>query len=199
MILDSTGRVITANSEYCRLTGRPSLLEIEGRQVTEWTAPYDLERNAREVDACIRTGRVRNLEIDYQKPDGTIQPVEINATVITSDTGQVIMTICRDISARRAVEAALKNEQQYTRMLLDASPAFFVAIGADGKTLEMNRALIEALEYSQEEVRGADYLTMFVPEEDRPGLADVFRQLVFDGKETLNQNRIISRSGKTYL
>lgn len=199
VILDSTGRVITANSEYCRLTGRPSLLEIEGRQVTEWTAPYDLERNAREVDACIRTGRVRNLEIDYQKPDGTIQPVEINATVITSDTGQVIMTICRDISARRAVEAALKNEQQYTRMLLDASPAFFVAIGADGKTLEMNRALIEALEYSQEEVRGADYLTMFVPEEDRPGLADVFRQLVFDGKETLNQNRIISRSGKTYL
>src|SRR5512137_196864 len=81
VILDKDGRVITANQEYVRLTGRSILAEIIGKPVLDWTAPYDLERNIREIKRCMRQGKVRDLEIDYQKPDETIQPIEINASV----------------------------------------------------------------------------------------------------------------------
>ncbi|MDO9325204.1 MAG: PAS domain S-box protein, partial [Methanoregula sp.] len=199
VILDRDGRVITANPEYLRLTGRSALAEILGKLVTDWTAPYDLKRNAQEVEQCFLTGRVRNLEIDFQKPDGTIQPVEVNASIIESGSGEIILTLCRDISERRQAERALKTEQDFTRLLLETSPAFVVAIGSDGRTISMNRALIDALEYTKEEIRGADYLTTFVPEEDRPMLATVFREIVFDGKVTVNENRIISKSGKVFL
>ncbi len=89
VIVDEQGRVITANMEYLRLTGRSSLKELLGRPVTDWTAPYDIERNAREVGLCFSKGHVKGLEIDYQKPDGTIQPVEINASVIGSVPGRL--------------------------------------------------------------------------------------------------------------
>ena len=64
--------VLEANEEYLRLTGRRRLEDILGRCVTEWTAPQDRDRNARAVGACLASGRVRNLEISYLQPDGSL-------------------------------------------------------------------------------------------------------------------------------
>lgn len=110
VIVDRDGRVMTANDEYLRLTGRSSFAEIEGRPVTDWTAPYDLERNAREIEHIFGTGQVRGLEIDYQRPDGTFQPVEINASVVSSGSGQIILTLCRDIAERKRTERDLAKK-----------------------------------------------------------------------------------------
>jgi PAS domain S-box-containing protein len=109
LVLDNCGLVIDANEVYIRLTGRASLDDLKGRPVTEWTAPYDLERNTREVEKCIKTGHVRGLEIDYIKPDGTIQPIEINATTFHTGKGDVILTLCRDISERKQTNVALQQ------------------------------------------------------------------------------------------
>jgi PAS domain S-box-containing protein len=199
VILDKEGRIITANQEYVRLTGRAGLEEIQGKPVTDWTTPYDLERNSHEIEQCFRNGTVRGLEIDYLKPDGSIQPVEMNASVIKSDTGHIILMLCRDITERRRVEDALKDEQAFTCLLLDASPAYFVAIGADGRTIMMNKALTDVLEYKPEKIQGADYLTTFVPEAERERVAGVFHEIAFDGKITVNENWITSKSGKSHL
>jgi len=65
---------------------------------------------------------VRGLEIDYQKPDGTIQPIEINASVIQSGSGQIILTVCQDITERKRVEAALKESECKYRTLVENIP-----------------------------------------------------------------------------
>ena len=119
VILDKEGRVITANREYLRLTGRSNLAEIKGRSVIDWTASHDFERNAQEIEQIYRKGYVRNLEIDYQKPDGTIQPIEINASVIQSGSEQIILTLCRDITERRHTEYALRESEEKYRTLID--------------------------------------------------------------------------------
>ncbi|GEM_PF-1594710 len=199
VIVDLEGRVIDANQEYIRLTGRKKLSEIKGKPVTDWTAPYDLKRNAKEIEKCIRKGEVRGLEIDYRKPDGSFQPIEVNASLFNSDSGVIILTLCRDITERRRSENALKEEQKFTRLLLDTIPTFFVAINAEGRVLTMNKALINLLEYSIDEVKGKDYLSSFVPKEDKDLLADIFKEIVYDEKATVNKNHVISKSGKVYL
>jgi len=123
VILDKDGRVLTANREYVRLTGRSTLADIEGRPVTSWTASYDLERNAREVEQCLEKGMVRGLEIDYQKPDGAIQPVEINASVVDSGSGQIILTLVRDITDRKRAETILAHVNRALRMFSNSNHA----------------------------------------------------------------------------
>ncbi|MCK9390035.1 MAG: PAS domain S-box protein [Syntrophales bacterium] len=109
------------------------------------------------------------------------------------------------IKRQQAEKALLKSEEKFrkekifSQLLLDTSPAFIVAIGFDGKTLMMNQSLLDALEYTTEEIKGVDYLTTFVPEEDRMKLVEVFQKIVRERKANINENRIISRSGRTYL
>ena len=121
--------------------------------------------------------------------------------------GDVIWTgFLHDITGRKAAEealvrseASLRQEQKFNHLLLNNTSALIVAMDLDGKTLMMNKALLNALEYSEEEVRGADYLATFVPEADREAVAAVFRKIVHEGMATVNENRIVSRSGKTFL
>jgi PAS domain S-box-containing protein len=92
-----------------------------------------------------------------------------------------------------------EHEHQFQRMLMEASPAFFVAIDANGRTLRMNDAMLEALGYTSDEVEGTDYMSTFVPAADRARLAEVFKQLVTDKRPTLNENRVLTKSGDELL
>ena len=56
VILDEQGRVVDANPEYVRMTGRNELAEIQGRPVTEWTAPGEQETKCRAVRECLEKG-----------------------------------------------------------------------------------------------------------------------------------------------
>jgi PAS domain S-box-containing protein len=121
LILDDEGRVVDANGEYVRISSHHDLGEIVGHSVVEWTAPYDRDRNAQEVENCVRVGQVRQLEIDYIGPDGKVIPIEINASTITTKTGKRILSLCRDITERRQAQKALERERQSLWRMLQAS------------------------------------------------------------------------------
>lgn len=110
-----------------------------------------------------------------------------------------------EMQLRRTEEALKKSEELYRKasytnqLLLDTSPAFIVAIGLDGQTLMMNQALLDALGYTAEEIRGIDYLTTFVPKEERDGVREAFGKIAGEGKAVVQENRIISKSGRSCL
>ncbi len=128
-ILDASGSVLDANAEFVRLTGHTTLEEIRGRSVVEWTAEHDRERNAAEVEQCMRNRVTKDLEIDYVAPDGTMTPVEIHGTAVDTPDGPIILGLCRDITARKQVDAELRRSrtdleervQQRTVELSDAN------------------------------------------------------------------------------
>ena len=112
VILDQEGKVLDANQEYVRLSGHENFSQIRGRNVVEWTAEYEKEKNAEAVEKCFREGQVRNLEIDYVNAQGKTTPIEINATVVKVDRAPKILTLCRDITDRKKAEEALKKNHQ---------------------------------------------------------------------------------------
>jgi PAS domain S-box-containing protein len=132
VILDEAGRVIDANPEYIRLTGRRDLTEIAGHNVVEWTADYMREKNAAAVRQCIKDRFIRNFEIDYVDAAGHIIPVEINATVVYESGKSRIITLCRDITERkRETEALAESERKY-RLLTENSPDMIYFIDSGG-------------------------------------------------------------------
>jgi two-component system cell cycle sensor histidine kinase/response regulator CckA len=112
VIVDRNGVVLDANREYVRLTGRASLADVVGRSVFEWTAAWDQDSNDAAVRECLRQGFIRNFEVTYVDGKGKHTPVEINATVVGEQDDRRILTLCRDISARKQSEALLLSAQK---------------------------------------------------------------------------------------
>lgn len=122
VIVDAEGRVMDANQEFVRLSGHERLDQILGRSVLEWTAKYDQERGAAELKKCIEEGAVRHLLIDQVDAQGRIIPIEVDASVLRTPTSVVILGLCREISARRRMEQALKASEARLAHLVHSSP-----------------------------------------------------------------------------
>jgi PAS domain S-box-containing protein len=166
-IIDVEGKVLDANKEYIRLSGHNILGQIIGKKVTEWTAEHDRARNAEEVGLCLKQGFVRNLEIDYVDKDGRVTPVEINATVVETTGGTVIMTLCRDITERKKAEDEIRqlNEslEQRVRERTIELEAFSYSVSHDLRAPlraidGFSQALLEDYE-NKLDAQGRDYLT----------------------------------------
>jgi len=197
------------NNMLVTLTGynEENLIEGDVCSIDPLIVVEDRNRIVAEVKAAIKDRRGFSVEYRITHKDGTPRFfIERGRPIFDNEGLNCIDGIILDITERKRAEEALtiseakfRKEQKFHQLLLDTSPAFIVAIGFDGKTLMMNQALLNALEYTAEEIKGTDYLITFVPEEDRVRLAGVFRQIVREGKATVNENRIRSRSGRTYL
>ena len=99
----------------------------------------------------------------------------------------------------KQAEEELRKERDFNKILIQTSPVFFVAINAYGKTLMMNETMLKNLGYTSEEVVGKDYLSTFVPKEDRAKLSQVFQELTKDNVPTLNENQVVAKDGQKLL
>jgi PAS domain S-box-containing protein len=198
-------KVMAVNRKMCEWLGysedellKKRILDIH----PENTHPYIMDQFQKLAAQEIATA----YNIPLLKKDKSVFFTDIAAAPITLNDQPCLMGIFRDVTKRRQIEQQLReNEQRLTKqqaltqLYLDTSPAFIVAIDFDGKTIMMNKSLLEALEYTSDEIKGTDYLSTFVPEEDRPALREVFDKIIREGKNTINENRIVSKSGRTYL
>ena len=107
--------------------------------------------------------------------------------------------IVSSVLLRTRAEETLRRERDFNTVLVQASPAFFVAIDKEGKTIMMNDAMLTALEYSLGDVVGRDYLTMFVPESDHQAVSQVFEKLTHAGQPTVSTNRVMTRSRRELI
>lgn len=146
VILDGEGRVLEANDEYKRLTGRENLDCVIGRHVSEWTAPHDRERTREEWRRLIDRGILRNLVMDYADGKGSIIPVEINAAVVRDGDSLRVFSLCRDITERRKREKELAETWAILRSAFEQTPIPMLLVGAkDLKVIISNPACRECL------------------------------------------------------
>jgi PAS domain S-box-containing protein len=199
--LDEKGQVLNANLNYANMLGYSSVDKIIGRQVTEWTAPYDLERNRTEISKCFKDGSVKNLEIDYKRTDGTIVPIEINATVLQTKNGKIILTICRDITGRKQAENKVQKSEAMFRTLFNNTKdtIFVMGIEEDGNTTNfklVNDAACINLGYTREEL-----LQLSPNAIDVIGLArqvPSFGEKLLREKHLLFESKHIAKDGHTF-
>jgi len=94
---------------------------------------------------------------------------------------------------------AVPFEQTISKTIIDTSPAFFVIIDSKGKTQMMNKSMLAALGYSEDEIIGKDYLSTFVPERDQDQLSALIEKQLLQGEPTFNQNHIVTKDGQELL
>jgi two-component system, cell cycle sensor histidine kinase and response regulator CckA len=179
VILDRDGNVLDANRVYIRLTGHQELDEIRGRNVTEWTAQYDADRNSRDIIRCLKQGFIRDLRIDYTDKAGKVIPIEINATIIETSTGPQIVTLCRDITERKQAENELrKSEDKFKKAFYTSPDSININRLSDGMFISINKGFSEIMGYSEEDVKGKTSLDLNIWHDtnDRAKLVEGLRE-----------------------
>ncbi len=93
----------------------------------------------------------------------------------------------------------LKRERDFADTLIQTGPTFFVTIGADGRLIMMNRAMLKALGYDHAEVTGKPYLETFVPADEHERVLAIFNELTAGGVPPMIHNHVISSDGEQRL
>ena len=93
----------------------------------------------------------------------------------------------------------LESQRDFNNTLIQSTSVFFVAIEANGKLLMMNDPILKALGYTKKEVLGKDYLTTFVPTNERNKLSKIFEKLSRLHQRTFNENHVLAKDGRLLL
>jgi PAS domain S-box-containing protein len=166
-LLSPSGTFLDANPALCRLLGmgREDLL---GRNITEVAADADIFRQhlhsvlERAGDRC---------ETRLNARSGGAVDVEINSAVLEVEGQRLILGICRDISARkqaetalRRAEGALREERDFITQILQTAEALIVVVDTEGRILRFNNKSQSVSGYTEEEVRGRPFWDFLLPE-----------------------------------
>jgi two-component system, cell cycle sensor histidine kinase and response regulator CckA len=197
VILDRQGRVLDANAEYVRLSGHERLGDILGRSVVEWTAEKERENNALEVTKCFETGLVRNLEINYVDKDGKFTPVEINASVIDTKSGSIVLTLCRDITRRKRAQAELLESEERLRLAMEGTQQGWFDVNVQTGTVKVSPEYPKLIGYEPEEFNTSlqSWIDAIHPE-DRDAVLKTYRECLESGAMQTMEYRRRTKTGE---
>lgn len=113
------GRVFYANEMACSTLGysRDDLLKMGAEEISESFSSHETWQAMVER---IRTEESVLVETRHRCKDGSLLPVEVNASIVSLGLQQVIVAVARDITERKRAEALLKEEKNKVEAIMAA-------------------------------------------------------------------------------
>ena len=174
--IDYEGRIVEWSSQAERHFGWARADAI-GRSLAETIIPEgDIEHYEPALQRLLAgDGRLlgRRLEITATHRNGIRFPVEITFHGIRTSEGHRYNAFVQDISERRRSEEALNQANQRFRSAFDDAAIGMVIVSPEGRFLRVNRALVELLGYSEDELIGLGVLDITHPDDLAEGMQAV--------------------------
>lgn len=155
------GQIVLVNSQTEVLFGYPRA-ELLGKQV-EILLPQGLDtRHATHRSRYLADPHPRmmgsGLDLFARRKDGSVFPCEISLSPVTTEGDYLITTMIRDISARKATEAALRESERRLHTVIATAPVILFTLDAAGMVTlcEGHPRLIQALSAPQDLPDGYD-------------------------------------------
>ena len=104
----------------------------------------------------------------------------------------------RQNAKRESIQIALRRERDRSQTLIESSPAFIMTLRFDGRVITMNKALLQAIGCSRQDVSDKDFPTHFVPEEARQIHRETFERLIND-QAGVGEYPVQTRGGQQLL
>lgn len=152
-LIDAQLRFVYVNDVACRSLGyRPD--ELLGMSPPDIDPDVTRETCLDMVQSMVASGKAMVAESRHRAHDGSIFPVEISSAIINIDSETFILSMVRDISERKRMEAALAAREREFRALTENSPDAIVRYDSDGCIRYINPHLAMMTGISQEDALG---------------------------------------------
>ena len=128
VIFDESGRAHEANLSFAKMLGY-SMEELLQLDVSDW----DAQLNKDQIEELMRHIRANpaTFETVARRKDGTVFDVEVSSSAAELDGGVFFYAVCRDVSARKAGEAALRESEERFRLIAETIGEVFWVASAD--------------------------------------------------------------------
>ena len=161
----------------------------------------DLPQKWRDVHQRALTGEVISAEEDsYYREDGSVDWTRWECRPWYESDGSIggIIIYTEVITDRKLAEEALINSEHKWRNILVKIPQIGVTLNTKAKITFANAYFLQLTGWKEKEVIGQDWVDMFIPENVRKDVREVFLT-VMSQKDTIGfstyENEIIDRSG----
>lgn len=107
-----------------------------------------------------------HITVTARRHDGTLFPAEMAVSSLHEDSRTTFVVILRDVTERKRAEEALQRERDFISAVLDTSSGLVMVLDREGHIVRFNRACEQATGYPFAEVRGRNFVDLFIlPEE----------------------------------
>ncbi len=186
------GLIVNINEGFTALTGytRDETVGKSNLEINLWTNPADRQNVVSELG---KKGFCDNYEAIFQLKDGSQIDGTISAKIITLQGVQHIISVTRDITARKRAEQALQRSEEKYRSLVENINDVFYTLDSRGNITYVSPVVERLSKYKASDLIGKPF-TGFVYPDDLPGLLDSFNRLV-SGQLEPWEFRIVDKDG----
>jgi PAS domain S-box-containing protein len=111
LVLDLNGRICSANPAAADMHGY-TLQELQTMRVHDLDTDPNALMNAERMRG-LDTGETLTFEVNHRRKDGTTFPLDVSAVLMHIGSEPRILSCERDVTERKAAEAALRNAEQF--------------------------------------------------------------------------------------
>lgn len=163
VVLDQQGQVVEANQRYAQMLGY-TMDEVRQLHVWDWEARYERAQIEQMIQTIGPSGA--HFETQHRRKDGSIFDVEISSNGAVIDGQKLIFGVCRDISARKRAERALRERELQLRLFIEHSPAAIAMFDQDMRYISSSRRWLLDYNLGEQDLTGRSHYDVFpeIPE-----------------------------------
>lgn len=143
-------------------------------------------------------------KLEYEEPmttpDGRRTWVQASKLPLQDDRGHAsgVLGISYDITERRWMEHALRQERDRVQLYLDTAEVMLLVLDTGGEVALINRKGCELIGYQESEIMGRNWFEISVPEEERSKVIGAFRGIISGDKDLAKyfENSVLTKSGE---
>ena len=196
-IVDAKGFHVDVNPAFCKMTGYSEQELIGSTPADRYWPPEELER-IQGAFASTLGGEFSEVELTFQRKNGTRFPVLVNPFAIRDQAGSILYfaATVKEITQRVAMEAALlEKEERYRALFENAGDAIVIMKGE--QVIDCNERTLMLTGRTREEVitdTTVDYFPLTQPngEDSRQFFADKVKASRFEGPQHFEWTGLIA-------
>jgi PAS domain S-box-containing protein len=185
-------KITDVNETLCRMVGRPRA-QLIGSSFPDYFVERD--QAIKGVRLTFEAGQVTNYVLTLSAADGRRLPVSFNAAVFKDGTGTIwgIFASARDITDQKELERQLRDNQRYTRSLIESNIDALMTTNPLGVITDVNQQMEALTGHGREELIGSPFKGYFTD----PGRAEEGIRLVLsEGRVTNYELTARSKDGR---